>query len=91
MELRKCSFLAASSLLQWSIEIIESVEGEIDTAVQWWANADLVGRKESNVVFLLLQLAGKYSDAEPIERRFCTALSDGYVISDDLLPDPVPM
>lgn len=71
-----------------AIEIIKTAKKDMETAVKWWSNIDVVGKKESNAVFLLLQLAGMYTDSVSVESRINIAESDGYLIPDDIKPAP---
>ena len=71
-----------------AIEIVKTAEKDLESAVEWWTNVALVGRTESNVVLLLLRLAGMYTDSETVESRIAIAEADGYLIPDDLKPQP---
>ena len=71
-----------------AIEILQTAEEDVETAVDWWSDVAVVGEKESNVVFLLMQFAKMYTDSETIDSRISTAEKDGYMIPEDLKPEP---
>ena len=69
-----------------AIDVINRA-GEIDAAVDWWSNVDVVGARESNIVLLLLHLAEDFwfEDFECIENRIRYATDDGYQIPQSVL------
>lgn len=67
-----------------AINIVKNASSDIENAIEWWSNQDLVGKKESNVVFLLLIYSGLYSESdESINNRIRSAEQDGYIIPEE--------
>lgn len=68
-----------------AINAVKNSSKDIDSAIKWWSNIDIVGEKESNIVFLLLHFAGLHSEDDTcIEQRIETAVKDGYIIPEEL-------
>lgn len=59
----------------------------IDEAISWWGDTDVVGEQESNIVMLLLHLVPKvcFEDSESVVSRINLAIEHGYVIPDDIV------
>lgn len=72
----------------WSKAINSLSECEnVDEAVSWWGDADIVGEQESNIVMLLLHLVPKvyFEDYESVESRISLAIKHGYEIPDNIV------
>lgn len=72
-----------------AVNILNCSETDIDSAIEWWRQAQIVGEKEHNIAFLLFSLSSKYNvyikDSYSIKDRIRIAKDDGYEIPDDLL------
>lgn len=69
-----------------AIEILDNSETDINGAVDWWSQVNVVGEKENNIAFLLFALSKKHyvTDLLSLEERINRAKKDGYDIPDDL-------
>lgn len=67
-----------------AIEVLKRAATNVEDAIEFWSQIELVGSKENNVVFLLLALAGLRSDEKSITLRIAMAQNDGYVIPEEL-------
>lgn len=67
-----------------AINILKNIKNDLESAINWWSNVDIVGEKESNVVFLLLNFSGMYNEEKQcIERRIEIVEKYGYVIPEE--------
>lgn len=66
---------------------INTCEIELDDALSWWSNEDIVGAPESNVVLLLLSIMEKIEISEDfdINTMITQAISDGYNIPENII------
>lgn len=67
----------------WSMAVSSLSECKnIDEAVSWWGEVDVVGEQESNIVMLLLHLVPQicFEDFESVETRISLAKEHGYEI-----------
>lgn len=62
------------------LQEINTCENELDDALAWWSNEDVVGPSESNVVLFLLAIMKKIEISEDfdINIMLTQAISDGY-------------
>lgn len=69
-----------------AIEILDNSETDINGAVDWWSQVNVVGEKENNIAFLLFALSKKHNvtDSLSLEERINRAKKDGYDIPVDL-------
>lgn len=68
-----------------AVEVIKTITKNIDDAIQWWNNSDLVGEKENNMVMLLYALGSINHEIETdtsIEERKEAARKAGYYVDD---------
>jgi len=69
-----------------ALQLIKGIKSDLTDAISWWSNEELVGHAESNIVMLLLDLAGfiQPSSDDSLSQRIRRALNDGYALSDNL-------
>ncbi|MBQ9516943.1 MAG: tetratricopeptide repeat protein [Eubacterium sp.] len=66
---------------------INTCENDLDSAISWWSDEDLVGKSESNIVLLLLCLLEKIDIDESvnINQMISQANEDGYNLPDNIM------
>lgn len=73
--------------IEKALKEINHCESEIENALEWWSNDDIVGEAESNIVILLLSIMKKIELDENfnINKMIQCAICDGYNIPDNIL------
>lgn len=70
-----------------ALQEIGMCDDDLDAAIEWWGNEDTVGRKESNLVLVLLSLMDKLEFDEEscnINNMILDAINDGYDIPNNI-------
>ena len=72
---------------QKAIEVMDNSSDNIDAAISWWEDSNVVGDSEHNMAMILFSMSKKFSveDNVPLSQRIETAYSDGYVIPTDII------
>ncbi len=71
-----------------ALQEISMCDNDLDKAIEWWGNEDMVGKEESNLVLVLLSLMEKLELDEnscDIQEMIETAIRDGYEIPTDII------
>lgn len=71
---------------QKAVEIMDGSSDNIDEAIEWWENADIVGAPEHNMAMILFNVSKSFlvQDDVPLVQRIKAALADGYIIPKDI-------
>jgi hypothetical protein len=70
---------------QKAISIISKMESNIDEASDWWRDETVVGKKERNIVQLLLHFSDIEVNNRLLASRLRRAEDDGFSIPQDLI------
>ncbi len=69
-----------------AVETATKITENIENALEWWGDVEIVGNSEHNMVILLLLLTKKinFHDSKSIDERINQARSDGYFIPENI-------
>ena len=73
--------------IEYALREILMCEKDLDNAIRWWKDKSMVGRKESNLVLVLLALMDKIKlddNDNDINKLISTAINDGYDIPNNI-------
>ena len=69
-----------------AVETATKITENIENALEWWGDVEIVGNSEHNMVILLLLLTKKinFHESKSIDERINQARSDGYFIPENI-------
>lgn len=69
-----------------AVETVTKITENIENALEWWSDIEIVGDSEHNMVIIILLITKKinFNDSKSIDERINQARADGYFIPEDV-------